>query len=328
MSTSNHKIPVLYILDWNVGNKDDDPADPFKAGRVCVASATGGTLKTLIDRKEMPDGIEVLLNDGGWLIWTLMGHPDKNDGMIQRSDLLGSNITTLYMPGEIHTPKQVAVDQTNHALYVCDREGLRVHRSKLDGREKEVLVERGDWHNPEERGNKNLHCVGICVDPRRGKFYWTQKGPSKGGAGQIYRANMQMPAGETAEDRTDIELLFDRLPEPIDLAIDLDSRLLYWTDRGDFPKGNSLHRANISDEFLTAGEHQYSILARHLHEAIGLRLDNVEKHIYVTDLGGCVYRYNTNGRNAVKLFEGQGVYTGIALAYLSPEQAFNWYSIM
>lgn len=66
-------------------------------------------------------------------------------------------------------------------------------------------------------------------------FYWTQAGPSKGGKGRIHRANIEMPEGQTAQNRTNVESLFDMLPEPIDLAIDTDHQRLYWTDKGEFP---------------------------------------------------------------------------------------------
>lgn len=89
---------------------------------------------------------------------------------------------------------------------------MRVHRSNLDGSEKEVLIKRGDLSNDEHRNDKTRHCVGICVDPKREKFYWTQKGPSKGDQGRIFRASIDMPAGQNADDRDDIELLFDNLP--------------------------------------------------------------------------------------------------------------------
>jgi len=35
-------------------------------------------------------------------------------------------------------------------------------------------------------------------------------------------------------------LLYDGLPEPIDLDIDPGARMLYWTDRGDPPLGNTV----------------------------------------------------------------------------------------
>jgi hypothetical protein len=101
------------------------------------------------------------------------------------------------------------------------------------------------------------------VDARRGKFYWTQKGPSKAGKGRIFRANLDIPSGETPWDRSDIELLFDHLPEPIDLEIDTDENRLYWTDRGEYPRGNSLNRAFVGP---SSRQKNVDILSRHLHE--------------------------------------------------------------
>ena len=86
-------------------------------------------------------------------------------------------------------------------------------------------------------------CVGVTVDPDRGQIYWTQKGPDNAGKGRIFRAKIDIPNGETAANRTDIELLFDGLPEPIDLELDLKNRFVYWTDRGDPPLGNTVNRA-------------------------------------------------------------------------------------
>ncbi|MCP1909526.1 hypothetical protein J2R96_002006 [Bradyrhizobium elkanii] len=75
-------------------------------------------------------------------------------------------------------------------------------------------------------------CVGIALDPATRKIYWTQKGPPKGGLGRIFRASLDVPEGDSAATRYDIELLFDKLPEPIDLAFDSENRVMYWTDRG------------------------------------------------------------------------------------------------
>ena len=55
----------------------------------------------------------------------------------------------------------------------------------------------------------------------RGQMYWTQKGPDNAGVGRIFRANIEMSKGETAANRSDIEVLFEGLPEPIDLELDL-----------------------------------------------------------------------------------------------------------
>ena len=138
-------------------------------------------------------------------------------------------------------------------------------RANLDGSQVETLVETG-------RGDKDQHdqtrwCVGITTDPKLREIYWTQKGPSNGGQGRLLRANIDIPKGESPTNRSDIEVLFDQLPEPIDLELDLANRVLYWTDRGDPPRGNTVNRAAIDKK--AAPE----ILITHLMEGIGIALD-------------------------------------------------------
>src|SRR5438105_4842518 len=116
---------------------------------------------------------------------------------------------------------------TGH-LFFLDASGGRVLSVSPDGTGRKALVT--DCRIPD----------GIAVDAGRGHIYWTQKGPEKGGQGRILRAGIDIPKGETAARRGDIEVLYDGLPEPIDLEIDLGNRLLYWTDRGDPPRGNTV----------------------------------------------------------------------------------------
>jgi hypothetical protein len=138
-----------------------------------------------------------------------------------------------------------------------------VSRVRVDGTGlTDLVVNAGDSSLLQE-------CVGVAVDPVRGHLYWTQKGPAKGGQGRIFRAGLEIPSGETASDRTDIEVLWEHLPEPIDLEIRGD--WLYWTDRGAPPKGNTLNRAPVpaSGEKGTDPE----VLADGFREAIGLAVD-------------------------------------------------------
>ena len=111
---------------------------------------------------------------------------------------------------------------------------------------------------------------------------------------------MQMPNGETASSRSDIELLFDSLPEPIDLEFEPESQTLYWTDRGEYPLGNTLNKAYVGSEAgAEAGmkeERGVTTLARHFHEPIGLKIDAVNRHVYLTDLGGTVWTEVTRRR--------------------------------
>lgn len=248
-----------------------------------------------------------------------MGVPTSNDGTVQSCKLNGSDIQSVIRAGAVHTPKQLIVDQVNDKLYFCDREGMRVLRSNLDGSEYETLIQTGDWKNDKDAADQSNWCVGISVNQKEGKFYWTQKGTSKGGKGRIFRANIHLPKGQSAANRTDIELLFSGLPEPIDIEIDEDTQTLFWTDRGDPPTGNSLNSAKVGDlRSLKDGERspKYRILARQLHEAIGLKLDQVNKHIYLTDLGGTVYRTGIDGKDKKKIYDGEYSFSGIALVHV------------
>ena len=161
-----------------------------------------------------------------------------------------------------------------------DREGFRVGRVDTDGAGLTDLVV-----NPQDRDGLG-ECVGVAVDPRRGHLYWTQKGPAKGGRGRIFRAGLDLPPGQKADTRTDIELLWDYLPEPIDLEIVGDE--LYWTDRGAPPNGNTLNRASLPGPGERGPTPQ--ILADGFAEAIGLAVDAAAEVVYVSDLGGRIWR--------------------------------------
>src|SRR5215472_9799484 len=205
------------------------------AGRVLSVNPDGSDLKTIINEgRKLPDGLVVDVA-AGHMYWTNMGDPNKNDGSILRSDLRGKKMSAIVPPGATFTPKQLQLDKKNGKLYWCDREGMRVMRVNLDGSNVETLV---DTSQGDARPGKDQRkwCVGIAVDAEGGKFYWTQKGPDKAGHGRIFRANLEIPKGQTPTNRKDIEVLHEGLPEPIDLDLDLDNRVMYWTDRGDPPR--------------------------------------------------------------------------------------------
>jgi hypothetical protein len=155
-------------------------------------------------------------------------------------------------------------------------------------------------------------CVGIAIDTAGGKFYWSQKGGSKAGQGRIFRAAIQTPVGETPSSRSDIELVFEHLPEPIDIEFDSPSKTLFWTDRGEYPFGNTLNKANVGFD----GDKKLVTLARHFHEAIGMKIDTINHHIYVTDLGGAVYRFNMDGSEKHRIIDTENCFTGITIAYI------------
>ena len=216
-------------------------------GRIHSANADGSDRKVIVTGCRIPDGIVVDVN-AGHIYWTNMGVPSRNDGSIERADLDGQNRVTIVNEGATFTPKQLHLEKKSGKLYWCDREGMRVMRANLDGSEIETLV---DTSKGDARPGTDLTkwCVGITVDPDRGQIYWTQKGPDDAGKGRLFRAKIDIPKGETPANRTDIELLFDGLPEPIDLELDLKNRFIYWTDRGDPPRGNTVNRASLDADF-------------------------------------------------------------------------------
>jgi hypothetical protein len=263
-----------------------------------------------------PDGIVVDV-EAGHIYWTDMGVFDRNDGRIERADLNGGNRKVIIPEGATFTPKQVTLDKAHGKLYWSDREGMRVMRANLDGSNIETLVERG--RGDADRADATRWCVGIAVDAENGKIYWTQKGPSKGGKGRIFRANLDIPPGQTAADRTDIELLFDHLPEPIDLEIDRARHMLYWTDRGDPPKGNSVSRFPI-DGGARQGD-AAEIVMIHLMEGIGISLDAPHDRMFLTDFAGSIYSARLDGSDRRTLVQAEGNLTGIAYAEVPATRA-------
>jgi sugar lactone lactonase YvrE len=275
----------------------------LSGGRVLAMNPDGSGAKTLITGCRNPDGVAVD-TDAGYIYWTNMGVPSRNDGSIERADIDGSNRRLIVPEGSTFTPKQLTLDRKDRKLYWCDREGMRVMRANLDGSNIEVLVQTGEGDT--DRPDQRRWCVGITVDTGRGHFYWTQKGPDDAGRGRIFRAGIDIPNGETAVTRRDITLLFDGLPEPIDLEIDEEHRMLYWTDRGDAPKGNTVNRSPIDT---TPSQ---EVVLSHLGEGIGIALDVRHDRMFVTDLAGSLYSAQLDGSNRRVLTAGQGNLTGIA----------------
>ena len=280
-------------------------------GKMLVFDTEGKLVRTLVEATGgTPDGIAIdpIRRQ---IYWTNMGeHWEQNDGFIERINFDGSSRTMIIPKGGTTTPKQLELDLTNKLIYWCDREGMRVMRSNMDGSAITTLVVAGQ--GMEDQKDETNHCVGIAVDHHRRQIYWTQKGAPNSGTGRILRAGIDLPAGEDPRNRTDIDVVLDKLPEPIDLEIEVDGDWLYWTDRGDPPKGNTLNRIYIADDH--NGDDMVEMLNGNLKEGIGLALDKNNDRAFVTDLGGNIYQFSMDGMGRKLLYQGkdgQG-FTGIA----------------
>ncbi len=111
-------------------------------------------------------------------------------------------------------------------------------------------------------------------------------------------------------NRSDIEVIFDGLPEPIDLELDTTSRVLYWTDRGDPPRGNTVNRAPVDAKPSSAGNRADAPDGRDRHRAGCPGNDRM----FITDLGGTIYSAELDGSDKRELLFAQGNLTGIAYA--------------
>ena len=105
------------------------------------------------------------------------------------------------------------------------------------------------------------------------------------------------------------------MPEPIDIELDHTNRVLYWTDRGDPPRGNTVNRASIDNKPIVP-----EIVVTHLMEGIGIALDIPNDRMFVTDFAGSVYSARLDGSGERNFLYAQGNLTGIAYAEIPKEK--------
>ena len=281
--------------------------------RIVSLNSDGSDRKVIVTECRLPDGIAIDVA-AGHLYWTNMGNPKANDGSIERADLDGRNRTTIVPQGGTFTPKQIQLEKKTRKLYWCDREGMRVMRADLDGSNIETVVNTSQGDS-RPGPDATRWCVGVAIDVDGGKLYWTQKGPDNAGKGRIFRAGIDVPTGQTASNRTDIDVLYDGLPEPIDLDLDLNNRVMYWTDRGDPPRGNTVNRAPMDSD--AKDRLAPEIVLTHLMEGIGIALDLKGDRMFITDFGGNVLTAKLDGSDETALLVAQGNLTGIAYSEIS-----------
>jgi DNA-binding beta-propeller fold protein YncE len=280
----------------------------LSGGRVVSLNPDGSDRKVIVTECRYPDGIAVDVV-AGHIYWTNMGNPTVNDGSIERADLDGQNRITIVAQGGTFTPKQLQLETKSGKLYWCDREGMRLMRANLDGSNMETLVDTSQG-DPRPGPDPTKWCVGVAIDVDGGTVYWTQKGPDNAGKGRIFRAGIEIPTGQAASSRADIEVLYDGLPEPIDLELDLNNRVMYWTDRGDPPRGNTVNRAPMDSD--AQARPAPEIVFTHLMEGIGIALDLKDDRMFITDFGGDVLSARLDGSDKKVLLVAQGNLTGIA----------------
>jgi len=303
--------PRIVVLDIGLSSDALGPAP----GEILEVTLDGKLKQVLVSGQSYPDGLDIDHEDNR-MFWTNMGVPGKDDGSVYSAKTDGTDIRQIVHSGAVNTPKQLVVVAEHKKIYFCDREGLRVFRCNYDGSSLDLLIDNRGSGPSQEVPDHSSWCVGITVSPKLGKFFWTQKGVSKGGKGRIFTANIEMPSGQSPKTRDDIKCLVAGLPEPIDLELKEDTLQLYWTDRGELPFGNTLNRVQLAKFGLLteASAQKHEILTKHFHEAIGLKLDTKNGHIYMTDLGGSIYQCDLEGKKKKVIYSDESrAFTGICL---------------
>jgi DNA-binding beta-propeller fold protein YncE len=272
---------------------------------VYTAPASGGMQKRFASGSPLsaPDGVAVdtvmgfvyVLNMG-----SVLG--GANSGSLVRYKLDGTGGETIMPAGSkadgqtFNTGKQVSMDKVNRKLYLGDREGSKVWRCDMDGKNLEVLIS----------GHDIQQVVGVAPDPIKKHFYFSDRNGKK-----LFRANMEMPMGQTHADRKDVELLYvDKAANamPLDIELDVTDRKIYWTDRQqnkvftmsmDMPAGmDATSRTDV--KAVQSG----------LIDVIGLGFDHEAKVLYATH-SGSVSSFKADGSDMPKSVGTNGV-TGIA----------------
>lgn len=239
-----------------------------------------------------PDGVAVDV-EAGKVFWTNMGSAlGTGGGTVQSANLDGSDVKTIVPAGVGTTFKQATLDHKNKKLYWGDREGRKLWRSDYDGQNTEAIV---SGQTPE--------VVGCVVDSDAGKVYFTDRVGSK-----IWRTNTEMPAGATAENRTDLEMVLMGPPgsNTIDLEIDHTNKVLYWTDR----TLGTVHSMQIDKPETD------KVIVPNLNEPIGICLDVPNGKIYYAELGGSISSAGLDGSNPQKGILRSSGATGCVVAYM------------
>jgi hypothetical protein len=288
--------PTLFWLD--IGTDRAFRANADGSGAMQIAS--GAPLSAA-------DGVAVDPVDGHVFILNMGSITGgANNASLVRYGLDGSNPEVLIPPGTrvgdvaFNTGKQIAMDPVNRTLYMADREGGKVWRSDLEGKNLEILVS----------GHGIMQVVGVGPDPINKHFYFSDKPGHK-----IFRAGMDMPEGKTHADREDVELLYVqsdvRVASSLDIELDIKARRIYWTDKDqnvvfgmsmDMPAGQDATTRTDVENVVTG-----------MTGVIGLAFDEQEGMLYSTH-SGSVSSFKTDGSDLKRI--GMNGSTGISFVRL------------
>ncbi len=182
---------------------------------------------------------------------------DGTNNSIMRSDLDGSNISTLVSTG-VTNPFSIDVGITNSKIYWGDFDDDNIKRSDLDGSNVETIITTA------ELATGMGEIIDFAIDETNAKLYWVDNS----GGGFISRSNLD---GSSPEN---LLTSVNGLSTPMGIDIDETNSKLYWIDNGtDKIQKSDLDGSNIED-VLTTG----------ISSPQNLVLDVANSHIYWTEI--------------------------------------------
>jgi len=164
-----------------------------------------------------------------------MGHPKSNGRRtILPRDSTAGTLTTIIAHGEaLHARSICRSTATTASLLVPIAKALRVLRANP------TAFEHRRAHRYEPRGLASGNgcsqvVVGIAFDAVPAcKSIGARTAADNGASGQHPAENLDIYEGSNARRTARKSSAVRQVPEPIDIDLDLGSRLLYWTDRGE-----------------------------------------------------------------------------------------------
>ncbi len=138
-----------------------------------------------------------------YLYWT-----DRTGGLVQRSDMDGSNVTTIV--SGISTPEAMTYDSVNKKIYWLERDTATIFRADIDGSNSETVI-----------SGLGTGLRNIAVDPTNSQIYWA-----------IDSANLSRAILRANYDGTGTTTILSGLTDPQSIALDVPNNFLYYSDEG------------------------------------------------------------------------------------------------
>ena len=226
-------------------------------------------------------------------------------GQVLSANPDGSDVKVIVSEGR-RLPDGIVVDTEAGHLYWTNMGNPNandgsIERADFDGNNASHIIRNGSTFTPKQ----------LQLDRKNRKLYWSDREGMR-----IMRSNLDGSKIETLLDTSegDARPGKDLKKWCVGIALDIEGGKVYWTDRGDPPRGNTVNRAPMD---VTNGKRpEPEIVLNHLMEGIGLALDLDNGRMFVTDLAGSVYSANLDGSNKKPVLFAQGNLTGIAYAEL------------